>query len=79
MGSIAGDLRDGLPAGLGQSHSLLFAFSRRGFLSLCHVDPLPNLFEYMYCFPTLAVERVPDIVESKLPRGKTNEQTREVS
>jgi hypothetical protein len=33
----------------------------------------------LYCFPTLAAGGVLDIRESKLPRGKTNEQTRAMS
>jgi hypothetical protein len=53
-GQFTGDLRDGLATGPGQSDSFLFELSRVGFLNLCHVDPFPDLIEYISALVTLS-------------------------
>src|SRR6266702_721555 len=54
MGSIAGNLRDRLSAGLDQPDCFLFEFACVGFLNLCHSDPLPGLIKYISALGTLS-------------------------
>ncbi len=46
-------LSDGFATGLGQSDGFLFEFFGVGFLNLCHVDPFPDLLEYISALLTL--------------------------
>jgi len=54
MGSIAGNLRDRLSAGLDQPDCFFFEFACVGFLNLCHSDPLPGLIKYISALGTLS-------------------------